>query len=50
MAAVYQALIPEETLQILHWALVYQPIAERLMNMSCNGRFPWDKRRQNNDQ
>jgi hypothetical protein len=36
MAAVYQAPIPGETLQILHWALVYQGIASPLMNMSCN--------------
>jgi hypothetical protein len=36
MAAVYQAPIPGETLQILHRALVYQPIAEPRMNVSCN--------------
>jgi hypothetical protein len=40
MAAVYQACIPGETLQILHWALVYQPIAESRMNMSCNPASP----------
>jgi hypothetical protein len=40
MAAVYQAPIPGETLQIPHCALVYQGIAQPLMNMPCNAAFP----------